>query len=116
ISQNYSNGYRDQDQLEEAEDTGAGPHHRTDDHDEKNDTEGGERRPHHLALPRRGIIARVGREDVGGHWVGFAFVAGPLPIGAFVLSILVARFLFFGSSASAFCQDSSASETRFNLK
>src|ERR1700757_3303041 len=54
--------------------------------------------------------------SAAGHWVGFVFVGGPLPIGALVLSILFARFLFFGSRASAFCHDSSASEVRFNLK
>src|SRR2546421_12069295 len=116
ISQNNRDGHWDQDRLEETNDISAGPNHRADNHDEKNHTEGCESRPHHLALPRRRITAYVRRENVGGHWVGFVFVGGPLPMGAFVLSILFARFLFFGSSASAFCQDSSASERRFNLK
>src|SRR5206468_6168626 len=116
ISQNHRDGHRDQDRLEETNDISAGPNHRADNHDEKNHTEGCESRPHHLALPRRRITAYVRRENVGGHWVGFVFVGGPLPIGAFVLSILFARFLFFGSSASAFRQDSSASGRRFKLK
>ena len=78
------------------------PNHRADDQDEKNHTEGRERRPHHLSLPRCGIIAHVHCENAAGHRVGFVFVGGPLPIGALVLSILFARFLFLDRGPALF--------------
>src|SRR6266478_4004559 len=60
----------------------------------------------------RCLMFGVGRA----HYVGFVFTGKSLPIVFLVPSIFSARFLFFGSSASAFCHDSNASGTRFNFK
>src|ERR1700757_4421105 len=62
--------------------------------------------------PLRCLMFGVGRA----HYVGFVFTGKSLPMVFLVPSIFSARFLFFGSSASAFCHDSNASGTRFNFK
>ena len=82
---------------------------------------GGDRPPRTLTLDICRVAAQrtlrclmfgVGRA----HYVGFVFTGKSLPIVFLVPSIFPARFLFFGSSASAFCHDSNASGTRFNFK
>src|SRR5438094_10669844 len=62
------------------------------------------------------VILRFLRPTSNGHYVGFVFSGKSLPIVFLVPSILSATFLFFGSSASAFRQASSASAVRFNLR
>src|SRR4029453_6862015 len=47
---------RDKNRLEKTDDAGAGPDHGGNDEDENNDETGSQRRPHHLALPQRGIF------------------------------------------------------------
>src|SRR5206468_2269735 len=137
ISEDHSDGYRDQNWLEETNDIGRRPDHSADDDDEKNHKAGSKRRPHSLALPRRGIFLHVtcrnaqrriqefgvGRSaldvrylvSVGDHYVGFVF-GKSLLILFLVSSTFSARFLFFGSSVSAFCQAANASAMRFNFK
>src|ERR1700730_375273 len=53
--------------------------------------------------------------SVGAHYVGLA-LGKSLLILFLVPSTFSARFLFFGSSVSAFCQASNASGMRFNFK
>src|SRR6266480_6673073 len=50
------------------------------------------------------------------HGVELVFADEPLLIVVLVLSIFSASFLFFGSSANAFCHDSNASGTRSNFR
>jgi len=74
-------------------------------------------------IERRIQEFRVGRSaldvryliSVGDHYVGFVF-GKSLLILFLVSSTFSARFLFFGSSVSAFCQAANASAMRFNFK
>src|ERR1700751_1282387 len=74
----------------------------------------------HIILRCQGVgysvMLRFQRPTSNDHYVGLVFAGKSLPLVFLVPSILSARFLFFGSSASAFCQASSASRTRFNFR
>src|SRR6266540_503288 len=74
----------------------------------------------HIILRCQGVgysfMLRFLRPTLNGHYVGFVFSGKYLTIVILVPSILSARVLFFGSSASAFCQASSASGARFNFR
>ena len=60
IGKNCGDRHRDQNRLEKTDDAGAGPDHGGNDDDENNDETGSQRRPHHLALPRRGVFLHLG--------------------------------------------------------
>ena len=57
---------RDENGLKEADELGCGPNHECDDGDEQNHEEGGQRGPHHFALPGRRVSAVGSR----GHSLG----------------------------------------------
>ena len=59
ISENYGDRYRNQDWLKKANDVGHGPDHCADDDYEQNYETSRKRRPHGLALPRRGVFLHV---------------------------------------------------------
>src|SRR5262249_34338647 len=59
ISKNRGNRHRDQNGLKKADDIGRSPDEGSNDEDENNDETGSQRRPHHLALPGRGVFLHV---------------------------------------------------------
>src|SRR5262249_19857720 len=68
IRKNCGDRNRDQNWLEKTNDAGAGPDHGGKDDDKNDDETGSQRRPHHLALPRRGVVVHLSTSsNVGRH-------------------------------------------------
>src|SRR5439155_8322643 len=74
----------------------------------------------HIILRCQGVgysfMLHFQRPTSNGRYVGFVFTGKSLLIVFLVLSILSVSVLFFGSSASAFCQASSAYGPLFNFR